>query len=158
MGSLVESIVKITKRLISGFLKNNVVNLRDFEYLIAEVVSLGNKRPLAFLESLRDDDLHLPEVITPELLLRGYNLLHVNLVPHLENIPDDPDWDFSARDKANSSSVKDIYSRLRRVRSNLKKVYHEEYITRLIDQATDRKGRYIPIKHKGLQKGDKVLL
>ena len=110
------------------------------------------------MESSRDNCLDLPEVITPELLLHGYNLLHVNLVPHLEMVPDDPDWNSGDPVDLNPSNVKDIYHKLRKVRANLKKVYHEEYLTKLIDQATDRKGRYVTVKHRGLRMGDIVLL
>ncbi|XP_068218540.1 uncharacterized protein [Palaemon carinicauda] len=51
-------------------------------------------RPIAFKESLREEDLDfIPEPITPEQLVKGYELTSMNLLPELQGIPDeDPDW------------------------------------------------------------------
>ena len=157
LGSLVESLVKVTKRLIFGSIKNNVINVRDFEYLIAEVVHLANKRPIALLDSLRDSSPDVPEVITPELLLHGFDLLSVNLVPHLQSIPEDADWGPTG-DYTGTSQVTDIYSKLRKVRGELMKIYNEEFLCKLINQATDKSSRYSPVLHKKLSVGDIVLI
>ena len=42
LGSMVESCVKLTKRLIHGAISKNVLCLRDFEFLICQTVHLVN--------------------------------------------------------------------------------------------------------------------
>ena len=87
LGSLVGSCVKLTKRL-SGSVGRNVLGFWDFEYFVCQAVHLVNQRPVAFRESLRDcttDSLPVP--ITPELLVRGYNL-SVNIILSLESLDD----------------------------------------------------------------------
>ena len=74
LGSLVEICVKLTKRLLYGCIKNNILDYFDFEFIVGKVVHLVNRRPIAFKESLRDSETEdLPELITPELLFEGMN-------------------------------------------------------------------------------------
>ena len=97
LGALVESCVKLIKRLLTGSIGKNILALRDFEYLVAQTRHLVNRRPIAFKSSLRDNiSQNLPEPITPELLIHGHNLISINLMPSLQNIEDtelDPDFD-----------------------------------------------------------------
>ncbi len=154
-GSLVESCVKLIKRLIYGSIKNYVLDFIDFQFLIAKTVHLVNRRPIAFKEALRDNSLEeVPEPITPEMLLRGYNLTSINVIPDLQpEIDNDPDWMIDPVD-----SISDGFSKLRHVRENLICLYNEEFVSNLINQAVNSKDRYKPVKHKHLQKGDIVLL
>ena len=155
LGSLVEVCVKLSKRLIFGSIKNNILDYPDFEFLISYVVHLANRRPIAFKEALRDDKLDsVPEPITPELLIRGYELTSINIIPDLQYSPPvDPDWTENS-----STSVKDSYAKLRKVRIDLLNVYQEEFLATLIAQAVDRRDRYRKISHKVLKEGDIVLL
>ena len=67
LGSIVESCVKLTKRLLFGAIKNYVLKPRDFEFTVAKTVNILNKRPVAFKEVLRDNSSdEIPEVITPK--------------------------------------------------------------------------------------------
>ena len=155
LGSMVEVCVKLSKRLIFGAIKNNLLDYPDFEFLVSYVVHLANRRPIAFKEALRDDKLDsVPDPITPEHLIRGYELTSLNIIPDLQNTPViDPDWkDDSSR------SIKDAYAKLRKVRTELLKIYQEEFLATLIAQAVDRQDRYQKINHKHLREGDIVLL
>ena len=53
LGSMVEICVKQVKYLIYKSIRNVVLNVSEFEFLIAKVISLINKRPVAFKEVLR---------------------------------------------------------------------------------------------------------
>ena len=54
LGSLVESCVKLTKRLLYGSMHNNILSFRDFDFIVHKTNHLVNRRPIAFKESLRD--------------------------------------------------------------------------------------------------------
>ena len=94
LGGMVESCVKMVKRLIYGSIKNNILDFREFEFIICKVVHLVNRRPIAFKSALRDfSGTEVPEPITPENLIRGYNVVSLNIIPdlHPDSI-DDPEW------------------------------------------------------------------
>ena len=114
LGSLVESCVKLMKRLLSGSVGRNVLVFRDFEYFVCQTVHLVNRRPAAFRESLHDYTTDsLPVWITPELLIRGYNLLSVNIIPSLQSLDDlelDPNFDTDP-----ISIIRDSNAKLRKV-------------------------------------------
>ena len=117
-----------------------------------------NRRPVAFKEALRDTDINktLPDPITPDCLIRGYNLVSVNLIPELQRHPDpelDEDYLVSPCDK-----VKENYTKLHKVRSYLINIFHEEFLGNLIHQAVNAKDRFKPVKHTLLQKNDVVLI
>ena len=79
----------------------------------------------------------------------------LNLIPDLQQDPDlDPDWLHSFPNKIINSN----FTKLKRVRSKLKEIYHSECLTTLITQSTDRKNRYKPVVHDSLNPGDIVLL
>ena len=48
LGSLVESLVKQTKRFICGSVKKQVLSMRDFEFHLCQVIHVINRRPIAF--------------------------------------------------------------------------------------------------------------
>ena len=82
LGSLVEILVKLVKRLLHGSIRKNILSPCEFELLVSNVMCLTNKRPIAFKESLRDDDIaNAPDTITPEILIKGYSLATINIVP-----------------------------------------------------------------------------
>ena len=156
LGSLVESCVKLVKRLIYGSIKNAVLKYLDFEFLISETIHLVNRRPVAFKEGLRDGNLNedIPAPITPEILLKGYELTSLNIIPDLQPIPlDHDDWNVSP-----TMQIRDSYKKLREARANLTRLYNSEFLAQLISQATDTKSRYKPVSHKTVQIGDIVLI
>lgn len=154
LGGLVESLVKVSKRLVYGSMRNNVVDYFEFEYIIIDVKHLINKRPVAFKEAVRDNIDDVPTPITPELLIQGYDLPTVNCIPGLQPLDmSDPNWN-----PLGKGSIPKKYEKLRRIRSNLLDIYQEEFLAQLFSQATDQKDRYTPENHKRLSIGDVVLL
>ena len=156
LGSLVEIGVKMVKRLIFGSLRNLILDYPDFEFIVLQTVHIVNKRPIAFKEGLRDvltDSV--PDPITPEILVKGRNLNSINIIPDLQTFPDaaDPDWEVNPR-----KQISDNYEKLKQVRERLISVYHTEFLSTLISQAIDRKGRYKPNLHNKINPGDIILL
>ena len=83
LGALVESCVKISIRVLYGAMGKNILPLTQFELLVAQAISVINKRPVAFRESSRSDDVtpEVPVPITPELLIKGYELPSLCITP-----------------------------------------------------------------------------
>ncbi|XP_068225135.1 uncharacterized protein [Palaemon carinicauda] len=156
LGGLVESVVKMTKHMIRKSIRNNVIEFRDFEYLVCHAVHLINRRPIAFKEALRDCSNNVPTPITPEELIHGYSLVSLNIIPALQADPDS-DEDFQvAFDVVHK--IKTSYEKLKQIRTNLLEIYHREFMNTLIKQATDKKDRYAPVNHKQISIGDIVLI
>ena len=157
LGSLVESCVKLVKRLIFGAIHNNVLEFHDFNFLIEQTSHIVNKRPIAFKEALRDDvDNHLPAVITPELLSRGRDLIALNVVPELasESNEADPDW----TPRTEQDSLRGQLGKLNNSRLRLAAVYQDQLNSHLLDQATNVDKRYLPVSHSQVKVGDIVLV
>ena len=157
LGSLVEICVKMSKLLIHKSIKNFVLNFRDFEFTICQTVHFINRRPVAFREALRDNSVwdSVPTAITPERLIHGYDLISVNIIPdHQIN----PDLDEEFVPLTATQQVRHIDKKLCKVRTNLRRVYHSEFLSTLAVQATDKPGRYKPVVHKELKVGDLVLI
>ncbi|XP_068207450.1 uncharacterized protein [Palaemon carinicauda] len=126
LGGLVESVVKMTKHMIRKSIRNNVIEFRDFEYLVCHAVHLINRRPIAFKEALRDCSNNVPTPITPEELIHGYSLVSLNIIPALQADPDsDKDFqlDFDVVHK-----IKTSYEQLKQIRTNLLEIYHREFM------------------------------
>lgn len=155
LGGMVETCVKMTKRLLYGSVRNNCLSVKDFDFLICNVVHLINRRPVAFKEALRDcsgDDV--PSPITPECLVKGYDLVSVNVIPELHVEHDDEEWKLeSPQDR-----VRTAYTQLQNVRRKLIELYRSEFLANLVHQATNVGDRYKPVTHKVLNVGDIVLL
>ncbi|XP_068207513.1 uncharacterized protein [Palaemon carinicauda] len=156
LGGLVESVVKMTKHMIRKSIRNNVIEFRDFEYLVCHAVHLINRRPIAFKETLRDCSNNVPPPIMPEELIHGYSLVSLNIIPALQADPDS-DEDFQV-DFDVVHKIKTSYEKLKHIRINLLEIYHREFMNTLIKQATDKKDRYAPVNHKQIGIGDIVLL
>ena len=157
LGSLVEVCVKFIKRLIYGAVKNSVLPYSEFELIVAQTVNLINKRPVAYKEGLRDgNSLEVPAVITPEVLLKGRDMLNLNIIPALQPYcEDNPEW---LPNLCSKDSLRTHFAKSRDARSRLIKQYNEEFQKNLLIQATDERGRYKPILHHKLHIGDVVLL
>ena len=154
LGSVIESMVKQVKLLIFKSIKLVILDYFQFEYIIRKTVSLINKRPIAFKDGLRSvPPGELPTVVTPELLLKGYEPVSINVIPDLQPIEDEDDsgWD-------DTTVIKSEFDKLRKVRENLVDYYHSDFIYNLIHQAVDKGDRYKTVLHKKLSVGDIVLL
>lgn len=153
LGGLIESGVKLYKRLIFGFIRNNCLDMMDFLFVLSDVNHLINKRPVALIDASRDNSLDVPEVITPEMLIRGHTLPSVNCIAELQPIPEDPDWILNSHQK-----IKDSFHKLRSVRERMISSYNTEFYTKLMHQAVDKTSRYVPKQHVKLCVGDIVCL
>lgn len=156
MGSMVEICVKMCKRLIFGAIGKNVLDDREFEFIISMTVHLVNRRPISFKEALRDGSVDVPQPITPEMLIRGYDLPSINIIPELQPALDSDETWLPPGDP--SQSIRRSYSKLRNVRSKLIDLYHDEFLATLCNQATDRKNRYKTVTHNKITPGDIVAL
>lgn len=155
LGSLVESLVKQTKLLINKSIKTNVLDIFDFQFLIDKVTHLVNRRPIAFKECLSSEETDISNPITPEMLVHGYELLSLNVIPELHYTEEDSDWSDS---NLSYSQCNANIAKLKKVRQNVIDNYHSEFLTSLTSQATNKSGRYSPVPHDKLSVGDVVLL
>ena len=157
LGSLVEVMVKFTKRLLYGAIRNNVLCIADFEFIVSQTIHLLNKRPLVFQQGLRDMDSDIiPAPITPELLLKGRDLPTVDVIPALEPVDECDDlWSPSLGPK---ERLRYEFKKLRESNERLVELYNEEFSALLVSQAADRERRYAPVMHRKLCVGDVVLL
>ena len=158
LGGLVESMVKLVKRILFGAVGNLILDYFQFEFLVCQAVHLVNRRPVAFRESLRENsmDFVIPDPITPEILLHGYELASVNVIPHLQHRDfQDPDW---TTDSDFHETIRKNSEKLQKARQSLIKLYHEEFLTTLMSQAVSMKNRYAKVSHHKLSIGDLVLI
>ena len=150
LAGIIEICVKMVKRLIYGAIGKLILEYFDFEFLVSQTVSLVNRRPIAFQAALRENqtDHTVPNPITPEMLVRGYELISINVIPGLSS---EIESDFEWIDKNdNQCHIRSSFSKLCKARTALIEIYNQEFMATLIEQATDLKGRYRPIKHKQL--------
>ena len=154
LGSVFETCIKQTKRLIQKSIRNLVIDYFNFEFLLCKIVDLLNKRPVAFKESLRSlPGDEVPVCISPEMLIKGYETCTLNIIPQTQSYNfEDPDFEPS------SNTISKDYEHICKVKSRLIDLYHSEFMTNLITQAIDKRDRYRPVTHKRLKPGDIVLL
>ena len=155
LGGIVEAHVKIVKRIIYGAIRNSIMDYFDFELIVSQTIHLCNRRPISFKSGLRDcsTEHHIPDAITPEILLKGHELVSLNIIPELQNDHDnDPEW------HPGDVSIDKNHAALLKARSFVNSLYHSEFLSNLEDQATNVKKRYVPVQHRPLQVGDVVLL
>ena len=156
LGSLVEVCVRMCKHLIHKSIKNYVLGLKQFEFIISQTIHLINRRPISFKDDLRTlEPNEIPFPITPEMLIHGFDLNSFNVIPNLQA---DPDLDEEFLNDNVSDQVNTIDDRLRKVRINLINLYHNEFLSKLMYQAVNKKGRYLPVEQKNIKVGDVIML
>ena len=157
LGALVESCVKLSRKLIDSSIRNNVLDAKEFELVISQVNHLVKKRPLCFKESLRDGRLNVftPDPITPEMIMRGHDLPSLNILPSNESNDEMDDW---LSIENTSTNIRNEFSKMNKIRERIKTVYHEEFLGNLIHQATNSKRRYDSKSHHKISAGDIVLI
>ena len=157
LGGLVETCVKMVRQILRCSIKNYVLEFRDFEFVVAQTIHMVNRRPIAFQEGLRDvSNETVPDPITPERLLHGFDLTSINLIPELQPDPEsDPDWLVNSDPV---SKIQETYNKLKKIRGRLNETYHSEFLGQLLKQAVNEKNRYKPVTHNKLEKGDIVLI
>ena len=154
LGSLVEVCVKQTKFLIVKSIGKVILRYRDFQLLVAKTQHLINRRPIAFQSALRQENVldRLSTPITPEALLYGWDLMSVTIIPDVQPVEED-----SSRTLV-TDEIREEYSRLQKVFTDLQQIYHEEFLVQLMSQAIDKRDGYAPVSLKVLAPGDIVLL
>jgi len=158
LGSLVEVFVKAAKRLIYGAMRNLILDSDHFRLVVAECKQLINARPVAYKEALRDcENEDLPAPISPELLLTGRELITCNVIPYAQPSEADVDEDWTTGTNM-LQSLRNEYSKIRKVRSRLIKDYNEDFLGNLVAQAVDTRDRYKRVPHEKLRVGDIILL
>lgn len=147
--------VKQVKHIIVAGLGNRIVPLSEFQFIVAEAECLVNKRPIALksLLSANDKDPDLPCAITPELLIRGYEVPSMNILPvESGDSLDDMDW------LPNSSKVFEDFASLNKTRSKIHSLYEKEFLRTLEIQATNTPRRYSKHSQTDVNIGDLVAI
>ncbi len=163
LGGAIETLVKQVKKLVYGGIRNNILDYFDFEFMIKQINMLINKRPIAFKNLLSDPSAHDEELqpLTPEMILKGYEVPSVNILPQMQTIPEmyenDKIWNFPNEKCIGSNGVlQHRFEQLKRIRSKINSLYHGEFIQTLMEQATNRKNAFALKTHKKLSVGDLV--
>ena len=159
LGGIIEICVKQSKSLINKTISKGMLELEDFTLLITKVIHIINRRPIAFQESLRESQqqLDFPDPITPEQLLRGYDVVSVDIIPQLDQDNTDPSY-IPGGCPDRTTTIKENFNQLHEASERLREVYHREYLQTLFCQGMDVRDRYKPVLHKKLKVGDIVLL
>ena len=152
LGGLVESCNCMVRKLIYGSVRNLILTIGDMHFLVIQVCSLLNKRPLVLKETLRNNsELEVPQTITPEMLIHGRPLSYLNIIP--EFYPEDiVDIDISNVDYAKE------LGHLKKASQRLSQLYEDQFLQQLIVQAVQPKDSFKPVTHKQLNIGDLVLV
>jgi hypothetical protein len=159
LGGAVEALVKQVKILLKGCCGPSVLPLRDFEFFVSKVNMLINKRPVAYKYILTDNnnvDSFLDTCLTPERLLKGFDVPSLSILPPLTD-SDDPDFLQDSAADVWASAFKSS-KKFEKVHVRLREIYYPEFLSNLEHQASDRPIRYRPHSHIRLDIGDLVTL
>ena len=157
LGGSVESLVKQVKNLLRGSYGRAVLSIRDFEFLVKKVNMLVNKRPIAFKGSLSSDDIDesLKRCLTPELLIKGYEVPSISILPPIRDY-DDPDFILNQDEDQVWKNTFRSFKSLNGVRDRLRRVYLPEFIYNLQQLASQDSKKFVPHSHFELKVGDLV--
>ena len=157
LGGVVESMVKQVKHLIYSSIGKRILNLDEFYFITSECKMLVNKRPICYKDSLREasEDPSIP-IITPELLLKGYEVDFLSVIPQLSDTFDDKDY--VPYPTKNKEDLFESFKKLQTCKTELNKLYYNEFIDNLRLQSLDKASRYRSRSHDILDEGDLVLI
>jgi len=160
LGSIVESLVKQVKNMVYSSISKNVLSYDQFYLLLREINMLINKRPIAFQPLLNNEniDKSVPSIISPEILLKGYEVPSLIIAPHLhvsESVTDDPDW-IPINEQSDQKRLVTIYKKYQKVKNKLHSLYHDEFLTNLRELSTNRPDKYKSKSHIKLAVDDIV--
>ncbi len=154
IGGIIESSVKLIKRLIQGSIRNNVLSYESFLGIIKMCICYANKRPLTNQSALRDQNIDtLFNIVTPEILKLGYEtcVLEVNTP-----IGDYGDW--SEDDLVSPHIAYKDLGKVIKIKHRIRNNYHTDFLYGLLDQATRQKDKYKQVMHHRLAVGDIVVI
>lgn len=155
LGGVVESLVKQVKRIMNAAIGNIKLTYDHFLCLVQECKMLINKRPVAFKSILVNHNVDKSvDVITPELLVRGYDIPSIPLIiGSSDETEDDPDW------QPREPGIEELFQRtakLRKVKAELNRLYYDQFLQNLRDLSSYKSGRYKHKHYLPLQVGDVV--
>jgi len=156
LGGVVESLVKQVKNMIYSTISRNVIKINHFLFLMKEVNMLINKRPVALKSAVRDPSIDCDSfAITPEMVVRGYEVPSVAVIPHL-NSELDPSDNFVPDCNPNDRKIFESFGTLRSVRDRLCEQYMGEFLQNLHEMGSNKKERYLSRNSTKLMVGDYV--
>jgi len=154
LGGVVESLVKQVKYMVYGTIARNILPVDQFRFLVKECNMLINKRPVALKASVRDSDVNCDSfALTPEMVVRGYEVPSLSVIPHLNEECSDS---YSPYVRTSDKALFDVFSSLRRARKNLNSDYYEEFLSVLRDQGEGKQFNYKKRSNVPLTVGDYV--
>ena len=140
LGSCVESMVAQIKHVLYSSIGKRLLTLRELELCVAEAMHLVNKRPIALKEMLSSSDItnEMPYALTPEVLIKGYQVPSLNILPLSSNDDlHDPDWTSSG-----TSKLYDSFRQLSAVRNKIADIYSDCFSLDLEKKATNIPNRF----------------
>lgn len=156
LGGIVESLVKQIKKMVYSTIGRTILMVEDFNLLVKECTMIINKRPLMGENCNMNTD-HNAFVITPELLVKGYEIPALKIIPGIDdNDIDDPTYingPGSAEEKLYTS-----FAKLSEVQRKLRHVYFDEFLDDLLKKSVNEKSRYDRRNHVRLNVGDLVTI
>lgn len=157
LGGVVESLVKQVKHLIYGSIGRRILKLDEFYFLTSEAKMLVNKRPIAYEKCLIDPEENAPlGVITPEMLLTGYDVPSLSIIPLMHSTSEDSDYQPIVN--PGKEDLLNSLKNLKNAKAELNKLYHLEFIDKLRTQSINNPNRYKSKSHVLLDPGDLVLI
>ena len=159
LGGIVESLVKQVKNMVNTSISRNILSYDMFYYLIRECMVLINKRPIACERSLSNTNECPFNVISPEKIIKGFDVPNLVVVPHLhcENVPRDDDIWYNDPLSLNERIIND-YKKIRSVRENLINYYYDCFLQNLREMSCNKLDRYINRSHLELAVNDLVAI
>ena len=123
-GGFLERLNAIIKNAFYKSLKTKVMSFEDFRTLAAHVHSTINDRPLTYVYSDIDSEV---KVLTPSMLLRGYNL---GEPPHL-NLRKPQDH--------TETKVSETYLKLEKIKDSFWNMWNKQYLSELYERHVRQK-------------------
>ena len=159
MGGSVESMIRQVKAILYSSIGKKMLDLQQFQLVVAEANALVNKRPLAFKEALSSNKLDDLDqlIITPELLLRGYEVPSLNVLP-ITAFDEQNDPSYELKTNVSSSDLFAYFKDFSATRNNLYVNYEKEFLRTLEKQSTDKKARYKHSNQPVIKVGDLVAI
>ena len=154
LGGAVESLVKQVKNVLYTSIAKNKVTSHQFLFLAAEAKALVNKRIIGFKSSLTNElaSSSVPFALTPELLLKGYEVPSFNI---LGSDKDDEKWE---PPDSSSDALFDYFKQLNDIRNKIQRSYETEFLKSLEWQAVNKPNRYKARNQSHLAIGDLVAI
>ena len=157
LGGIVESLVKQVKFMLYSSINKNLLKYKEFCFVVRECNHLVNKRPIACkslaVDSRSDTSL---EVLTPEMLVKGYDVPSIAVVPHLCSEIKDSDPIERGSLSYKNEELFQSYEKMRNVKFELNRLYYDQFLVNLRSDATNRSRRYKAKNHVKLKIGDIV--